>query len=306
MGLLLCTTLRTAACDYCGIFLNVQPHDRSSQISLFWRARTLHGTFAPVLSSAQKHGGTTPTSTPTEVTELYQTLELRGDLRLSDRWFATGSLPLVNNYRGVNGYRTADIYAMGDPLFLARYQVVNTKCLSDSVRTVHRLLLGGGAKLPLGRTDMTYHGEQLDHDLQPGTGTWDALVSAEYTVRRDRWGMAVNTIARINGTNNEGFHPGNGLNLSAEVFRRWDVGAASLMPSVGGYAEAARLDSESGLDMEGTGGSVLFAHLGSRVWWNDLMVTAAYQRALVNDLGAMMVPNRDRVILGITYIFNNN
>lgn len=305
-GLLTFTALRTTACDYCGIFLNVQPHDRTSQFGLFWRVRTLHGSFAPTGGVTLRHGDTSTTSsTPTVVTEMYQTIELRSDLRLGDRWFLLGSVPLVNNYRSVNGYMKADLYGVGDPLALARYQVANTKCLSDTIRTVHRLLLGAGMKFPLGRTDMTFQSAEVDRDLQPGTGTWDALFSAEYTVRRNDNGLAMNSVVRWNGTR-MAFHPGNGVNLSAEFFHRWNLGGLVLLPSLGAYGEWSAPDREEGAQVEGTGGSTVFAHAGSRFWWREWMFTLAYQRAVADDQGDQMVPNRDRMILGVSYLLTRN
>jgi hypothetical protein len=47
------------ACDVCGIFLGIQPHDRRSSISLLYRYRHLEGTVgsALALKSLPKHAG---------------------------------------------------------------------------------------------------------------------------------------------------------------------------------------------------------------------------------------------------------
>ena len=296
------------ACDVCGIFLGIQPHDRTSSFSLLWRYRRLEGTLPGLASkmALPKHGGH---STGGEVVvgdthyrELYQVAELRGDIWWSQRFATLVSLPLVNNYRAVNGVISNDVYGVGDPVVIGRYLLVNTKCLTTDERTVHRVMLGAGAKMPLGRSDMTYHDELVGTDQQPGTGSWDALVSAEYMVRRGRNGASLSMIGRYNGVNSEDHRLGHGLSTTAEVFRRWDLNEdLKLMPSIGLYHELSGMDADSGMEVPGTGSSTLFAHAGSRVWWRSWGLSATLQVAIARTLGEEMVPNRERVVIGLTY-----
>lgn len=306
-GLLLLPTM-VQACDVCGIFMSVQPHDRTSSVSLLWRWRHLEGnlTTPGLLQGAPKHGGHgvegIALTGDDHYRELYQVLEARADLWLGDRVAVLASIPVVNNYRQVNGIISTDIYGVGDPLLIARYQVVNTKCLSEDERTVHRLLLGGGAKLPLGRSDVRFLDQPVAVDMQPGSGTVDLLATAEYTVRHGRNGAAVNVVARYNQANEEAYRLGHGLSTTAEVFRRWDLGdELRWMPSLGVYHELAGRDAEDALSVQGTGSSTLFSHFGSRLWWRNWMLMANLQFATVVDAGELMVPNRMRIVAGLTY-----
>lgn len=299
-------------CDVCGIFLGVQPNDRTSSISLLWRYRHLEGTLPTTVPAAvPKHGGhshaeTTPTA-DVHYRELYQVAELRADLWLTERWALLVSVPAVNNYRAVDGVIGSDIYGLGDPLLIGRYQVANTKCLTTDERTVHRLLVGAGANVPLGRTDRTYKGYAVDVDQQPGTGSWDALATLEYRVRRGRNGAGLTAIGRYNGANSDTYRLGHGLSTTAEVFRRWDFGEhTKWMPSVGLYHELAGMDAEDGTTVQGTGSSTLFTHVGSRVWWRSWGLSATFQLAVAHSLGDRMVPNRERVVLGISYNLVNS
>jgi hypothetical protein len=55
-----------------------------------------------------------------------------------------------------------------------------------------------------------------------------------------------------------------------------------------------------------TGGSTLFSHVGVRLWWKAIGVSFTWQHALVNDLGSLMIPNRERFVAGIAYSFERD
>lgn len=298
------------ACDVCGIFLGIQPHDRANSFSLLYRYRHLEGMVPGVTKALPKHGGHGAEAASTGSSlyrELYMVAELRADIWLSQRFSLLASVPLVNNYQAVNGVIAADVYGMGDPLLIGRYLMVNTKCTSLEERTVHRVQMGGGLKLPLGPSDLAYRGEPVNTDLQPGTGSWDALGTAEYMVRRGRNGASLAFIGRYNGEDADGMRLGHGLSTTAELFRRWDIGENwKLMPSLGAYWELTGRDAYHGTDVEGTGGSTLFASAGARAWWRSWGVQAIGQFAVARDIGQWMVPNKERFVIGLTYNLNNN
>ena len=307
LGLLMLPSL-VHACDVCGIFLGIQPHDRTSSVSLLYRFRQLEGNLleAGSFSALPKHGGHgvegIALTGNDHYRELYQVMELRADIWLGERFAVLASLPAVNNYRAVNGYVSTDIYGVGDPLVIGRYMVVNTKCLTLDEKVVHRLMLGAGAKLPFGRSDVRFLDQPVAVDMQPGTGTVDLLASLEYMVRYKRNGAALTMIARHNGTNSDEYRLGHGISTTAEVFRRYDLGDnVKLMPSLGLYHELSARDAENGRTVQGTGSSTLFTHVGSRMWWRNWMLSATFQYAAMRDMGELMVPNRMRIVTGITY-----
>ncbi|HRH68542.1 MAG TPA: hypothetical protein PLB89_03450 [Flavobacteriales bacterium] len=294
-------------CDVCGIFLGIRPYDRTSSISLLWRYRHLEGdVLVPATPSAvEKHGGHAPPSSTARTMhyrELYQVAELRADLWLHDRFALLVGLPVVNNYRAVDGVVSSDLYGVGDPLLIGRYQLVNTKCLTPDERVVHRIMLGAGVKVPLGRSDLTYEGRTVEADQQPGTGTWDLLGTAEYSVRYKRNGAAFTLVGRWNSANADGYQLGHGISTTAEGFHRFDINEDwKVMPSLGVYHELSGMDITNGVPDAGTGGSTLFTHVGSRVWWRSWAFSATFQYAVAYNLGELMIPNRERIVLGMTY-----
>lgn len=290
------------ACDVCGIFLGIQPNDRTSSVSLLYRYRRLEGTVPGTLSLAKHGGHGTTAAADAHHRELYMVAEARADLWLTERLALLVALPAVNNYSAVNGVVANDVYGIGDPLLLARYMVVNTRCKTLDERTVHRLMIGLGGKVPLGRHDARYNGEVVPHDQQPGSGSWDALCSVEYSVRRGRVGGSCTVIGRRNGADGDEHRMGHGLSTTAEVFRRFDLGDDwKVLPSLGAYHELAGRDAHDGATIEGTGSSTLFTHAGLRVWWRSWGFQGAFQYAMARQLGEQMVPNRERLILGLTH-----
>lgn len=308
IGALLIAALRSMGCDVCGIFLNVQPNDRSTQFGLLYRTRMLSRDFGAEGISLLKHGGTVAADEPRQVRELIQALELRADVRFAEKWAVLAAMPMVNTYQSVNSYMRYDAYGLGDPFALVRYQLVNTKCTApDSVnRTIHRLQIGAGAKAPLGRTDVTYLGERLHPDAQPGTGSWDALVSIEYALRGRRNGLLFTSLGRINSTDKYGTRLGHTASTTLEVFRTFKLGSAvQVLPSVGSYLEWAGHDDENGVEAGQTGGITAFATVGLRAYWKNWMFTANYQKALGWDIGDEMTATDHRVVTGLSYFLNH-
>lgn len=303
LGALLVCALRNLGCDVCGIFLGIQPNDRTSSFGLVYRMRYLEGRFEPPRTAVlTKHGGADDLPVPTHRTETYQALELRADIRLGQRWSLLGILPVVNNYASSNGRVDADIYGVADPTVLARWIAVNTKQKADTVRWRHRFTIGAGGKLPVGRTTMRYDEQLVDHDLQPGTGTFDGVLSLEYLVRHNGWGAGFSSIGRWNAANNEGFRAGHGVNGTLELFRVFEGGHVQWMPLVGAYAEVMAQDRLAGIDDAATGGRTFFSHMGARLWWRSFGGHVLWQHALRHDQGRDMMPDRERLVLGLTYL----
>lgn len=312
VGVCFSVALRSMGCDVCGIFLNVQPNDRSTQFGLLHRVRMLSREYpAPQAVAVPKHGGVDHAQIvqgPRAVSELIQAMELRADIRFRDKWALLVAVPVVNTYQSVNGYMRYDAYGLGDPFAILRYQVVNTKCTADDStgRWVHRLQFGGGVKMPLGRSDVTYQGERLHPDAQPGTGSWDALFSLEYALRIRRSGVTFTTVGRVNSADRYDVRLGHTASSTLDLFHRFPVGKQiNVLPSLGGYMEWAGYDNEKGAVQTNTGGTTWYATAGLRTYWKKWMLTVNYQRALAWNIGDDMTATDFRLITGLSYFINN-
>ncbi len=298
LGALALLALPSLGCDVCGMFMSLQPNDRTSTLGLTWRMRYREGTYTTTGFGLAKHGGAVETVNSL-YREIYQVADLRADIWFGQRFAVLASLPVVNNYQSVDGLTSADVYGVGDALFIGRYLVANTTCGPNEHKARHRFMLGAGAKLPTGATDRTFVGETVGPDLQPGSGSVDVLGSLEYLFRKGKWGASLNAIGRFNGEH-AGYRFGHGLNLTTEAFRIIEAGTFRIMPSAGGYLELAAEDEQNGERISGTGGPTLFSHVAARGWWGSWSLGITWQHAVIDEQGAMMVPNRERVIIGIT------
>ncbi len=311
LGALLLAVLPSVACDQCGcgLLLGVQPHDHANNFGMHWRMRYLQGDITtPPQVSLLKHGGhgdTEPGSTSTYI-ETYAVVEARGQVWFGQLFSLTANFPVLSNFQSVDGIRRADITGIGDPMVLGRYVLLGSTSGPDTTRLRHRLTAGLGVKIPVGRTDVEQFGKVLDFDLQPGTGSWDGMISLEYMVRGRQWGSSLAAMGRVNGTAPGGHHMGNNATFTAEVFRIFPIKDFRLLPSAGAYVELAEVDQMNGVEDPTTGGNVLFSHLGTRLWWRNMGLSFTWQHALVNDLGSLMIPNRERFTAGIIYSFEQD
>ncbi|MDX9750553.1 MAG: hypothetical protein RBT71_05690, partial [Flavobacteriales bacterium] len=180
----------------------------------------------------------------------------------------------------------------------------NTRAYQERTH-VHRLLVGGGLKMPVGRDDLRIGEELASHDIQLGTGSWDGLFSVEYAVRRGRTAGGVSALARFNTANAAGHRMGHGLSTTAEVFHRFGGDSLSFAPAIGAYMERMGQDHMHDMVHAGTGGTTLFTHAGLRAWWKGLSFSAYYQHAVMHRVGHMMTPTRHRIVVGLTCNLNN-
>jgi len=282
------------ACDVCGSYLSLYPKDRTNFVSFLYKNRILKG---PVfLEEGPKHGGSDLLEG--EYVELYSTLEARGNYFLSDRFSILASIPVVNRYRSVDRKRVADTYGIGDPVFLVNYILLDE--LDNVSGEGSRITLGGGIKFPLGRTDHTYNGEELDRDVQAGTGSWDPMASFSYFGRFTAWGVGVQWIGALSGYADDARY-GHTHNLNIETFYMIDLKATTVAPFAGLYGEHYGNDREAHILIENTAGSVLYGKTGARMWLGKWQIQTEGQIALAEEHASLVPANKFRVIAGLSY-----
>lgn len=231
-------------------------------------------------------------------------MELRGRYQLSQRIQLLGVLPFVNNYRSFDNGTTADVYGMGDPVLLCNYQLYNTVGSENESenRVVHRLVVGGGLKAPLGQQQLQYNGAVVDADLQGSTGSWDFLGRLEYLFRVGKTGISYNAIAKYNTTDpTSEYRFGNTLGQRLDAFAVLPWKNFNLMPATGAYLEWAGTDQNQTVVEQETGGSALFWTAGLRVYYKQFAFQSAYQLPVSQQLNGQQLSNINRFIVGLSY-----
>lgn len=134
-----------------------------------------------------------------ERSRLSQTIISRVQYGLSDRLSFVLSLPYVfrseNTETEISSFSELSSFGIGDILFQTNYTVVNRK--------QQVLMLSAGLKMPTGSNSKENDfGLPLPPDLQPGTGSWDGIISGLYEINNiwnGNFHFNLNANARFNG-----------------------------------------------------------------------------------------------------------
>ncbi len=292
------------ACDHCNIFMNLSPNDYKNSFGVYMRTRTMFGEYNIVGRIIEKHASHNNFKYWNKaVTEQYNTLELRGSFYIKEKWNTQIIVPISNNYRLIDDDTDMNVSGIGDPIIFQRYQLYNTKCISDTMNFSQRITLGAGVKLPLGSIYKTYHGTMADIDMQPGTGSTDALLSFTYLARYKSTGINLNTNYKLNTFNKEQYKYGNALNINADVFQFIPIKKVQLMAYTGIYAEYSAYDETTELHYD-TGGATYFVNSGLKLYTNTIALTTQLQLATSNQLnGTSQLNSKHRFFAGVNYNF---
>lgn len=195
---------------------------------------------------------------------------------------------------------------MGDVSVLAHYNLFNTFMDKESVRKFsHTLLLGGGVKAPTGsfKFDENDILQVANANFQLGTGSTDFMLNAFYTLNLNQWGLATNISRKFNTTNSQGYKFGNQLYGTIDLYRSLQLGAASLTPSLGIYAEKANYGSKNKVELTETGGSLLNGTIGLTVATNKWTVGLHGQTPLAQKSSSGHVVTKDRIFIQLGWLF---
>lgn len=94
---------------------------------------------------------------------------------ITDRLTFSGTATYIQKFRksglqSSGGATALTTRGIGDGLFILKYVIHK-----NTIREQYQLAVGGGAKVPLGKSNLTNNGLPLNADMQPGTGAWDAV-----------------------------------------------------------------------------------------------------------------------------------
>lgn len=306
--LLLVFSMQAAiACDFCNIYLGINPNDYEHSITIQNRMRSYEGNFNDMvntlLSKTRKtnHGGT-HAIIDREIGEYYNTTELLGKFFVTDRFQLITNIGYAKNWITENGVVTIDKQGIGDLMLLGRYQVYNT--LMDSTnRFVHRILTGGGIKLPLG-IYKPENDEAYDAYIMPGTGSLDFITSFGYLARYQKLGINLDVNYMINTENSLYFKFADRVNTTLNFFYQLKIKHFSIIPAVGVYYERANRDIESGERVNGSGGEVYFLNTGMDLYYKKIALNVLYQNPTAERLNDLQTPNKSRWTLGFTVYLN--
>ena len=124
--------------------------------------------------------------------DFYQTVELWGGIRLSKKWQLFIFAPFNINHSITDDGRKQN-NGFGDITIIGNYNLLNELKLNRDTETAsQQVWLGGGLKIPTGKFTPDTSEIVLSANTQPGTGSFDFLLSASYSLQVKNWGMNSN------------------------------------------------------------------------------------------------------------------
>ncbi|NBC83074.1 MAG: hypothetical protein GVY19_06795 [Bacteroidetes bacterium] len=154
---------------------------------------------------------------------------------ISNRISVAGVIPYIRQTRSVETFQGntnfTDVNGLGDMLLLLKYRILN-----PNKHPTTSWVVGAGPKFPTGQTDHTSEqGFTLAADMQPGSGSWDAILWSYFQKDNIAWpnlGLSSVVTYRHSGTNNtynetQRFQFGNeiqyNLGVMYNIFLGWPV-----------------------------------------------------------------------------------
>lgn len=308
--LLLGTT--ASACDICGCFMGLTPYDNQSNFGVLYRYRSFNGYHGQNHATFPKGGSffipkddrTAPltghNNNPADY-ELYRTMEVRGRYFLHQRIELNAIVPYNSNSERYNGYTTS-ISGIGDVNLYAGYHLIRKL---DQAKFNQRLIVGAGIKLPSGKNDVkTVTGIRYSALMQPGTGSTDGFVYANYLIGIKKFGMSINSSYKINGQNaaQEGIANSSTtfLNLfyTQRINKDWQV-----TPSAQFFYENSAGETYKGVKTGEHQMNNLMAGIGADLYYKNIALNLGFQRN-VWEAKTDHPQSAAKVYVGITYNIN--
>ena len=204
----------------------------------------------------------------------YQRIDIIGRVSLLPRLKLNVQLPyLINEMEG--SHQKVSTSGVGDPVAMLYFTAFNTG--TEMSNWKNSLLIGGGMKLPFGEYEKLDDGLIINRNFQMGSGSVDYLLSANYTVSFNDWGINTEASYKMNGTNDQDYRFGNQFNASGYMFRYLESSVIGFLPYAGGYYEFSEHHYEGKVEQINTGGTALFATVGAQAYWQQLSLNVEYQ-----------------------------
>ncbi|MTI22768.1 hypothetical protein E1176_17180 [Fulvivirga sp. RKSG066] len=212
--------------------------------------------------------------------DVYYRMDLIGRVTISKRWQLNVILPYL--YNEMDGsHQNVTLSGVGDPMFLVYHQVLNKQ--SNTGYIGHNLLFGGGLKLPLGDFENLDQGEIINRNFQLGSGSFDYLLTSNYSISYKKLGLNIEGAYKYNTGNKDDYRFGNQVNASGNIYYTINASGFSLLPFFGGYFEAAGKHQDNAIEVANTGGQAWFASLGTEVYAGNFTLSTQYQIPISQD-----------------------
>lgn len=296
--LLCCAATLSHACAVCGSsasnqYLGVLPQSHKHFLSLQYQYRGFK-------SEHPGHGETSSSFS----NEHYNTVQLWGRANLGSRVQLFGFVPYISNTSSQQGVREG-VSGVGDATVLANVRIAGMK--SGGRIWQHNLQAGGGVKLPTGRYDaVAIKTLAALPNMQPGTGSWDFIGNANYTIRRKALGVNVDAAYTLTTPNSYQYKYGNRMSGGVLGFYWLSKGDLDIVPQAGLRLDINSRDYENystGLSNDMTGGEQLYASLALQAYYKRIGAQATCYKPVYQHYAGGMVNTLIKVETTVYFLF---
>lgn len=297
--LFLFISIPSKACDLCGCgagnyYLGVMPQFQKSFVGLRYR----HSVYDSHL------GGNSDYSSLFKTQERFYTAEIWARFYPTPKLQLLAFLPYQWNFQDENN-QTKSISGMADASLLAQYEILNTTKDTISQKFEHSFFVGGGIKLPTGKSN--YNSEDAlqvaNANFQLGTGSTDFLLTSQYTIRHKKLGFTADLSYKINTENSENYRFGNRVSSNATLFYIKQIGKFGFMPTLGAYYEHSKKDKRENKTVFDTGGNLVNAVLGTQIYTGRFMFGINYHTPLKQNLANNQIKSKNRLMIQTAFMF---
>lgn len=234
--------------------------------------------------------------------DFYQTTELMAGAKIKNRWQLLAFVP-YNVYHVESDDGIKHNKGLGDITFMGNYDLINQKTLNRDTNTVfQQLWIGGGVKLPSGKFAIDTGQLVSSANMQVGTGSFDFLINAIYTLQIDAWGFNLNANYKIN-QKADNFKFGNRFTTTVFLFRSFHVTQVSISPNVGLLYETLQTNKLGDENIAETGGNVLMSAFGFEVRVKKIEFGCNVQLPLTSNLSVSQTDAKIRGMFHVSYLF---
>jgi hypothetical protein len=234
--------------------------------------------------------------------ERYLTLQAWGRYNIGKRYQLYAFVPYHYNSHMENGVTTIS-QGIGDVSFLLSRSILNSVGANFS----HTLIAGSGIKTPTGAYTGVSELEALGlPNMQPGTGSWDAMANANYTGQHDKVGANLDATYMVTTTDKEGHKYGNRLSAGLLAFYTVTLSKVTVLPQLGMRYEYALHDydnySRRWLN-EQSGGYLCFASAGLQAYYGRVGCRISYLQPVAQRYSSGYVTAGKKIDAGIFLLF---
>jgi hypothetical protein len=239
---------------------------------------------------------------PNASIEQFHTFDLWGRFYPNPDWQIFGFVPYHFFEQNQNDNSLKN-NGLGDITIITYYALLNT---GDSIRHRfrHNLYVGGGLKMPTGQSFLKEaNGTSIHPNLQLGSGSWDFIISTNYTFRFGNQGFFTDLNARYNTANTNDYRFGHRLNATLKYFHWWELREGVVLPNIGTYSEWIGQDLEYKTRLGENAGMIHFASIGLDFYYKRLSINGLYQIPMIQKIGTGLVQAQHKWSLNFSFLF---